>query len=122
MTRATTRNSARGWERRLARTVNFQPQRGMGTPVLMADYVEPIWAPNVVSAVYLNGVVQSPSSYSIERYRALHLRTPPLRAWVVTADFSFWFRCRFVDDSYDFEQFMNRLWSLKKLTFISVRT
>jgi hypothetical protein len=41
---------------------------------------------------------------------------------VITADFSYWFRCHFVDDSYDFENFMYRLWQLKKLTFISVRT
>jgi len=48
--------------------------------------------------------------------------TPPSTGLVITADFSYWFRCRFVDDSYDFENFMYRLWQLKKLTFISVRT
>jgi hypothetical protein len=31
-------------------------------------------------------------------------------------------RCRFIDDRYDFENFMQRLWQLKKLTFISVRS
>jgi hypothetical protein len=39
---------------------------------------------------------------------------------VISADFSYYFRCRFVDDRYDFENFMLRLWQLKKLQFISV--
>ncbi len=40
---------------------------------------------------------------------------------VITVDFTYYFRCRFVDDSYSFENFMFQLWQLKKLTFITVR-
>jgi hypothetical protein len=45
----------------------------------------------------------------------------PAAGVIVTADFTYYYRCRFVDDSYPFEQFMSNLWTLKKLTFISVR-
>jgi len=38
----------------------------------------------------------------------------------LSADFSYFFRCRFVDDSNSFENFMLQLWQLKKLAFISV--
>jgi hypothetical protein len=39
----------------------------------------------------------------------------------ITVDFTYYFRCRFIDDSYQFENFLMNLWQLKKLTFISVR-
>jgi len=76
----------------------------------------------VVSAVYLNGVTQSPGSYSVDPNTGLvTFGTPPGSGRVITADYSYFFRCRFIDDSYAFENFMFRLWQLKKLTFISVR-
>jgi uncharacterized protein (TIGR02217 family) len=101
----------------------FQLQRTMGTALLGGGFTEPIVAPNLITAVYFDGITQSPSGYSIDPGTGLlTFSTPPGTGLVITADFSYWFRCRFVDDSYDFENFMHRLWQLKKLTFISVRT
>jgi len=101
----------------------FQLQRTMGTALLGGGFAEPIVAPNLITAVYLDGITQNPSGYSIDPGTGLlTFSTPPGTGLVITADFSYWFRCRFVDDSYDFENFMYRLWQLKKLTFISVRT
>ena len=100
----------------------FQLQRTMGMILPSGGFVEPIVAPNLITAVYFDGVTQSPSSYTVDPGSGLlTFATPPSNGLVITADFSFWFRCRFVDDSYDFENFMYRLWQLKKLTFISVR-
>jgi hypothetical protein len=48
--------------------------------------------------------------------------TAPSSELIITADFTYYFRCRFIDDKYDFENFMYRLWQVKKLTFISVRS
>jgi uncharacterized protein (TIGR02217 family) len=91
---------------------------GCGAPV---GFSEPITAPNVVSAVYLNGIVQSPASWSVDPSTGLlTFATPPRAAALITADFSYWFRCRFMSDAYSFDNFMLRLWSLKKLDFISV--
>jgi len=85
-------------------------------------FAEPIVAPNSVNAIYFNGRTQNASTYSVDPNTGLvTFATPPTTGLVITTDFSYWFRCRFVDDSYDFENFMYRLWQLKKLTFISVR-
>jgi uncharacterized protein (TIGR02217 family) len=101
----------------------FQLQRTMGVSLLGGGFVEPVVAPNLITAVYFDGITQRPSGYSVDPDTGLlTFVTPPSTGLVITADFSYWFRCRFVDDSYDFENFMYRLWQLKKLTFISVRT
>ncbi len=106
-----------------ASTTVFQLQRAMGKTLPGGGFQEPIVAPNVVSAVYLNGITQNPASYSVDPNTGLiTFETAPGGGMIITADFSYYFRCRFVDDSYAFENFMFQLWQLKKLTFISVRS
>jgi uncharacterized protein (TIGR02217 family) len=105
-----------------ASTTVFQLQRAMGTTLPGGGFQEPIVAPNIVSAVYLDGITQSPASYSVDPNTGLvTFETAPGGGLIITTDFSYYFRCRFVDDSYAFENFMFQLWQLKKLTFISVR-
>ena len=104
------------------RTV-FQLQRTMGETLPGGGFLEPILAPNVVSAVYFNGIIQDPAGYSVDSMTGLvTFNSAPGSGLIITADYSYYFRCRFVDDSYAFENFMFRLWQLKKLTFISVRS
>jgi len=104
------------------RTV-FQLQRTMGKTLPGGGFVEPMVAPNVVNAVYLNGIVQDPAGYSVDAMTGLvTFNVAPASGLIITADYSYYFRCRFIDDSYAFENFMFRLWQLKKLTFISVRS
>jgi uncharacterized protein (TIGR02217 family) len=104
------------------RTV-FQLQRSMGKTLPGGGFLEPIVAPNVVNAVYFNGIVQDPAGYSVDSTTGLvTFNVPPRSGLIITADYSYYFRCRFVDDSYAFENFMFRLWQLKKLTFISARS
>ena len=101
----------------------FQLQRAMGTALPGGGFIEPIVAPNVVSAVYLDGITQSPATYSVDPQTGpVTFATPPSSGLTITVDYSYYFRCRFVDDSYAFENFMFQLWQLKKLTFISVRS
>jgi uncharacterized protein (TIGR02217 family) len=104
------------------RTV-FQLQRTMGETLPGGGFLEPILAPNVVSAVYFNGIIQDPAGYSVDSMTGLvTFNTAPRSGLIITADYSYYFRCRFIDDSYAFENFMFQLWQLKKLTFISVRS
>jgi uncharacterized protein (TIGR02217 family) len=104
------------------RTV-FQLQRTMGETLPGGGFLEPILAPNVVSAVYFNGIIQDPAGYSVDSMTGLvTFNTAPGSGLIITADYSYYFRCRFIDDSCAFENFMFRLWQLKKLTFISVRS
>jgi uncharacterized protein (TIGR02217 family) len=82
----------------------------------MNGFSEPIAAPNAVSAVYFNGIVQSPANYTIDAATGLVTFTaPPPAAQAVTADFTYWFRVRFADDSTEFENFLYQLWSLKQI-------
>jgi uncharacterized protein (TIGR02217 family) len=106
-----------------ASTVVFQLQRAMGATLSGGGFLEPIVAPNVVSAIYFDGITQAPAAYSVDSTTGLvTFGSPPGSGLIITADFTYYFRCRFVEDKYDFENFMFRLWQLKKLTFISVRS
>ncbi|HKR18643.1 MAG TPA: DUF2460 domain-containing protein [Stellaceae bacterium] len=97
-------------------TVSFQLVRAFG------GFIEPVLAPNVVSAVYLAGVVQSPSAYSVNPTTGLLTFTAaPASGAAITADFSYYFRCRFAEDTVDFEKFMATLYRAQKLAFISLK-
>jgi len=105
-----------------ASTTVFQLQRAMGSGLPGGGFLEPIVAPDVVSAVYLDGITQSPGNYSVDPNTGLvTFSTAPASGRIISADYSYYFRCRFIDDSYAFENFMFQLWQLKKLTFVSVR-
>ena len=105
-----------------ASTTVFQLRRAMGATLPGGGFLEPIVAPNVVSAIYLDGITQIPGSYNVDPNTGLvTFSTPPATGLIITVDYSYYFRCRFTDDSYPFENFMFQLWQLKKLTFISVR-
>ncbi len=45
----------------------------------------------------------------------------PTNADLITADFHFYFRCRFMDDTEEFSQWAKNLWELKTLKFQSVK-
>jgi uncharacterized protein (TIGR02217 family) len=94
----------------------------MGATLPGGGFLEPVVAPNILGAVYLDGITQSAGNYSVDPNTGLvTFSTAPGSGLIITADYSYYFRCRFVDDSYAFENFMFQLWQLKKLTFISVR-
>lgn len=87
----------------------------------MAGFAEPITAPDAVGAVYFNGVRQSAGLYSVDPASGLvSFVTPPPAGESVTADFTYYFRVRFSDDSAEFENFMYRLWSLRQVKLVSV--
>lgn len=100
-------------------TTVFQLIRTLG------GFVEPVNAPNVVSAVYLNGVAQSGGSYSVDPATGLLTFTSaPGSGVTITADFTYYFRCEFcasssgggsssnfTGDTMSLEKFMNQLWT-----------
>jgi len=98
-------------------TTVFQLVRTLGT------FVEPIIAPNVVTNVKIAGVVQSGGSYSVNAGTGqVAFTTAPAGGAAVTATFSYYFRCRFFEDSMDFEKFMSQLWLAKSVKFISLKS
>jgi hypothetical protein len=83
-------------------------------------FSEPVGGINVLSEVYFNGVAQPATSYSKSGNQIIFNR-PPGNGLIITADFSFWFLCRFIEDQQDYEQFMYNLWKMSSLKFRSVK-
>lgn len=75
--------------------------------------------------VYVNGVAQSDSTYKIVDATPMNnyivFNTPPAANAVITCDMSYYYYVRFADPKYDFEKFMDKLWSVKKITLRSLR-
>jgi uncharacterized protein (TIGR02217 family) len=82
----------------------------------MAEFAEPITAPDTVSAIYFNGVLQNPSGYAVDAATGLvTFVAPPPTGQVIAADFTYRFRVRFAEDTAEFENFMYQLWRLKQI-------
>src|ERR1043166_504394 len=93
----------------------FQLVRNMG------GFAEPITAPNLVSAIYFDAILQPASSYSVDAATGLvTFTTPPPAGQAITADFTYWFRVRFSDDTAEFENFMLQLWQARQIKLQSV--
>jgi uncharacterized protein (TIGR02217 family) len=107
-----------------ASTTVFQLQRAMGAALSGGGFFEPITAPNLASERDLpQWNYARPDELQRRSHKGLvTFETAPGSGLIITADFTYYFRCRFTEDKYDFENFMLRLWQLKKLTFISVRS
>ncbi|MGH6741285.1 MAG: baseplate megatron protein TIM-barrel domain-containing protein [Bradyrhizobium sp.] len=77
-----------------------------------------------VSAVYLDGVLQS-TGYSVSTAAfatAVTFTHAPSAGVAVTADFGWYFLCRFDDDSEYAEEFMSELYALQSLRLRTVRS
>lgn len=96
-------------------TMTFQMVRTFG------GWTDPILAVNAISAVYIDGAVQSGDSYAVDNMGLLTFTAAPGDGLPVTADFTYYWRSRFVDDQYDFDKFMHQLWQQQQLQIITVK-
>jgi len=96
-------------------TTSFTMMRSLG------GFLDPVGWVTAVAAVYLNGTAQPGSAYSLTTPNTLAFTTPPGGGATVSADFSYAFNCRFLDDQMDFEEFMAGLWKLDSMKFRSVK-
>jgi hypothetical protein len=90
-------------------------------PRTLGGFIEPVGWVTAIANVYLNGVNQ-PSRWSLTTPNSLVFNSAPGDGVIITASFSYAFNCRFLDDSEDFEQFMQNLWKVDSLKFRSVRS
>ncbi len=102
-------------------TTAFQLQRQVQGLIGPGEgFVDQVVAPKTVDNVYFSGtrigIGNADAATGVVTFGA-----PPPPGTPITADFGFYFRCRFMSDAYSFENFMFGLWSLKKLDFITVR-
>ena len=97
-------------------TKSFQLYRTLG------GFTEPVLAANVLTAVYFNGAPQTigaPPAWSVSN-GVLTFTTAPGAGITVSADFSFYWRCRFTADTVDIDTLWHKYWALKKIEFNSV--
>jgi hypothetical protein len=76
--------------------------------------------------VYLDNVLQDPSLYDYNRTelgkQLIRFHTPPASGAVITMTFYHLFFTRFADLNYEFEKFLNQIWSAQKITLESMRS
>ena len=106
-------------------TRNFSLVRAFGS------FVEPVLAPNTVSAVYKSSVVAASSTYTVTNWGTTLSQGPgvvqfttasiPTSTMTISADFTYYFPVRFSDDNMPFDRFMNLLYETKKVTFKSIK-
>ena len=101
-------------------TASFQMIRSFG------NFVELILAPIPSSAsIFVNGILSNSANvfpWGSTTAGLLSFGSAPATSAAITATFSYYFPCRFVEDSMDFEKFMNQLWQGKKVGFISLKS
>ena len=75
-------------------------------------------------SIYINGTVQT-TGFTINTATPVgnyvQFTSPPAAGATITADFQFWYFCRFKDDSYDFTKMMKFLWGQEKITIFSLK-
>lgn len=94
----------------------FPVSRAVGT----LGFTEPVGGIDQIQAVYFNSVVQSSSIYA-KVGNTIVFTSAVGNGVVVTADFSYFFLCRFIEDMIDFEQFLKNRWKLRICKFRSVK-
>ena len=96
----------------------FQLVRAFG------GFVEPILAPNAVTAVKLNGtptLAYGTYSWGSDRPGIVQFAAPPGGGVVVTADFTYYWPVAFADDMADFPKIMSNIYECRSLKFESIK-
>lgn len=94
-------------------TVAFQLLRSFG------QFVEPVRGIVSTPTIYVNSVPIT--SFTFSTLGLITFDNPPAASAALQWTGNFYYRCRFLSDSYEFEEFVSKLWTLKTLDFISVK-
>lgn len=85
-----------------------------GEPVGQVDTANTI-------TVYVDGVEVPDTEYTIEA-NYIVFNTAPLDGLIVSADFQFYYVCRFLENQMEFQKFAEKLWDLQTCEFKSILT
>ena len=91
-------------------------------PRAIGSFSEPVSWVTGIGNVYLGGAAQASSAYALTPPNVLTFAAAPASGAAISADFTYAFVCRFLDDQEDFENIMAGLWQMQSLKFRSVRT
>jgi len=92
---------------------DFTFKRTIGSATTAVSWVE------AVDAVKLDNVTAS--GWTLVQPNTLAFSVPPASGSIITADFSYAFLCRFLDDQIDFENVQTGLWTIGSVKFRSVK-
>jgi uncharacterized protein (TIGR02217 family) len=82
-------------------------------------YVEPVHNLNGAPSIYVAGVLKTlTTDYTISATGLVTFVASPANGALITWTGSFYYRCRFLADTVDFNQFMKNLYNVNKLEFI----
>ena len=85
-------------------------------------FVFPVGGISSLDAVYVNGTLVSPTIYHLDATNTQLIFTSiPPPSGTITANFHFYYRCRFLDDNLTFSQWEKNLWESKEVRFESVK-
>lgn len=99
-------------------TVAFQ----LGRRLLTGGLLEPIYNVQTLTNIKKAGVLQtSPANYSISASGLVTFTSAPAAAAALTWTGTYYWRCRFDQDSADLTNFASTFWSLGELAFVSVK-
>ena len=95
----------------------FQLTRALGAGGF--SFTEPVQNLNGSPLIYKAGVLQTAgTNYTIDSAGFVTFTTAPGAGQALTWTGSFYYRCRFLQDTAEFSNFMQDFWELKKLEFI----
>jgi uncharacterized protein (TIGR02217 family) len=82
-------------------------------------FVEPVGPPNGVPTIRVNSVATG--AYTIDDYGLVTLTAAPAAGQVVDWTGQFYWRCAFVKDEAQFEEFVRQLWELKQIEMETIK-
>lgn len=81
-------------------------------------FTEPVQALNGAPTIKVAGATKAtPADYSISATGAVTFTSPPANGAALTWTGSYYWRCKFLQDIAEFDQFMKNLWQLGRIEF-----
>jgi uncharacterized protein (TIGR02217 family) len=96
---------------------------------MLGPFVEPLQniagvvtgAPDVAPTIYIDGVAQNTSAYSIGPTGVVTFNAPPAAGSILAWSGSFYWRVRFAQDINDFELFMHNFFRLRRVELTGIK-
>lgn len=88
---------------------DFQLVRSFG------GFLEPVYYPNSITNVQVNGVG---AGYVLQSNGVVRMNTAPANGATVRWNGTYYFRCRFLEDKMSLEKFLHQVWMLGKLPMV----
>jgi len=87
----------------------------------IAGFTEPMLNIKAIAHIYLAGIATSAYTLAANPSGIINFTAPPGNGVAITGDFSYYFRCRFKEDSQEFNQFMHNLYEAKQIELFSLK-